>query len=107
MNVYHVFFFPLFFFRCVSALHLDTLNKQRTMLLVQSFIKGKHEQMQLEWVSSKVMRVFVCLFVCFFVSTHTPAPAISARQHGVFVLLHDGEGALKTATVGRFREACS
>lgn len=40
--------------RCVSALHLDTLNKQRAMLLVQSFMADRAEDMRPEWVSTKV-----------------------------------------------------
>lgn len=53
--------------RCVSALHLDTLNKQRAMLLVQSFMGGRHEDMRPEWVSTKVI-VVPCarLKPCFF-----------------------------------------
>lgn len=44
----------------MSALHLDTLNKQRAMLLVQSFMAGRHEDMRPEWVSTKVMHASVC-----------------------------------------------
>eukprot|EP00903_Cladosiphon_okamuranus_P009135 g8728.t1 len=40
-------------YRCVSALHLDTLNKQRAMLLMQSFMAGRHDDMRPEWVSTK------------------------------------------------------
>ena len=42
--------------RCVSALHLDTLNKQRAMLLVRSFMAGRYDEMRPERVSKKVMR---------------------------------------------------
>ncbi|CAM9511514.1 unnamed protein product, partial [Sphacelaria rigidula] len=42
-------------YRCVSALHLNTLNKQRTKLLVRSFVKGNYDQMNLEWVSGQVI----------------------------------------------------
>ncbi|CAM9573193.1 unnamed protein product [Pylaiella littoralis] len=40
-------------YRCVSALHLDTLNKQRAMLLVKSFVAGRPENMRPEWVSTQ------------------------------------------------------
>ncbi|CAM9489017.1 unnamed protein product [Ectocarpus sp. 4 AP-2014] len=40
-------------YRCVSALHLDTLNKQRAMLLVRSFVAGRHEEMRPELISVK------------------------------------------------------
>ena len=40
----------------MSALHLDTLNKQRAMLLVRSFMAGRYDEMRPERVSKKVMR---------------------------------------------------
>ena len=58
----------------MSALHLDTLNKQRAMLLVQSFMAGGHEDMRPEWVSTKVMCLLLCVrlterFLCFMAVT--------------------------------------
>ena len=44
--------------RCVSALHLDTLNKQRAMILVRSFMGGRYEEMRPELVSTKVCMLY-------------------------------------------------
>lgn len=52
--------------RCVSALHLDTLNKQRAMLLVQSFMADRPEKMRPELISTQV-RAGVCLYLQFAV----------------------------------------
>ena len=41
--------------RCVSALHLDTLNKQRAALLVRAFTTGRLKEMRPECISVKVM----------------------------------------------------
>ena len=49
-----LFFVVFAYGRCVSALHLDTLNKQRAMLLVRSFMAGKYDEMRPERVSKKV-----------------------------------------------------
>ncbi|CAN0130865.1 unnamed protein product [Ascophyllum nodosum] len=40
-------------FRCVSALHLDTLNKQRAALLVRAFTTGRLKEMRPECISVK------------------------------------------------------
>lgn len=40
--------------RCVSALHLNTLNKQRTMILVRDFRAGRHDRMHPRDVSKQV-----------------------------------------------------
>lgn len=54
--------------RCVSALHLDTLNKQRTMLLVQNFMADRTENMRPEWISTQVRAGLVYLWLSSFTS---------------------------------------
>ena len=54
MSIFHSYFVPVVAGRCVSALHLDTLNKQRAALLVRAFTAGKYKEMHPESVSAKV-----------------------------------------------------
>lgn len=75
--------------RCVSALHLDTLNKQRAMLLVQSFMAGRTEDMRPEWVSTKVMcAVLQCVRLSHCVVLR--ATGVEVAPHVRFVALSRG-----------------